>query len=118
MKTSTGLQIFHSNEKPVGSGVILSKPLVLEGEACVRQGCSNKATTTLSLGVSTCSPFGCNTAFLYEDNSTRSHLELSVCEACKEDQKDGQIFMVDDDLREGPLSRVSFYLIRLGQSVF
>lgn len=118
MKTSTGLQIFHVNGKPVGSGVMLSKPLVLEGETCVRQGCSNQATTTLSLGISTCSPSGFNTAFLYEDNSTRPHLELSVCEVCKEDQKDGQIFMVDDSLREGPLSRVSFYSICLGESVF
>ena len=107
-----GLYIFQLyQDPPVGTGVCFDEPLETAQGKCMRKGCENDASEILDLPTSTCSPFGSNIAFLYEDRNNRTTVQLDVCEECKTPQI-GNIYQIGDELVSSTLSRHTFSPLR------
>ena len=113
LTTTTGIFIFHlGKDKPLGTGVIFEESQEVGEGCCCRKGCDQVATQVLEQAMSSCSPFGFNTAYIYEDERNRDSVRLNVCENCREDPKDGFIFLVNDEERFGSLRRCTFTTIK------
>jgi len=107
--TTTGLFVFHlARDKPLGTGVLLNQSQSAHEDMCCREGCTQTAGQVLDLPVSACSPFGFNTAFIYEDDDRRDRIQLNVCENCGKDPKDGFIYLIHDEDRFSTLRRCTF----------